>query len=431
MFSTTYINPACLVLATFLLFPFKGLVRGQDSHFRFDANGNLTAQAAAISAPPQILGQPQNQVVAQGGSASFSVVAANTAGLSYQWRFNGVDIVGATGGTLLLHDVSTGDEGLYTVMLTNPSGSVTSAPARLMVDTDADGLGDSWERAWFGNLAQFSTGDPDGDGVSNLTEFQDGTDPTNSGSVLFRLTLLSDGGQVTVAPNRFQFTNGETVTLTATAFAPHSFHGWGGDIEATNNPITLTMTNDMTIFAYLSSYDITWRASGLAGNWHDRANWSPRLVPASNDNVFIPYAANITNNTEAACRSLTLGAPGHAPAIWGSGTLRVFERCDWLGGSMGGLLMVVNEMNWPSGSLAGSGRTIIAPGATLNINNPGAVTLSSHTLENAGTILWTGTHISLNAGVLTNRPGALFHAQNAAALTFIISAANRFDNAGT
>jgi hypothetical protein len=414
-----------------LLFLITTLAHAQDSQFSFDANGNLTARTAAITVPPQILGQPQNQVVAPGESASFSVVAADTGGLSYQWRFNGLDIIGAIGGTLLLHDVSTNDEGQYTVVLTNPSGNVTSAPATLMIDTDADGLGDSWERGYFGSLAQYSTGDADGDGVSNLQEFLDGTDPTNSTSALFRLTLLTDGGQVTVAPNRFRFTNGETVTLTATAFAPHSFHGWGGDTEATNNPITLTITNDMTIFAYLSSYDIAWRASGVNGNWHDRPNWSPRLVPASNDNVFLIHTANMTNNTEAVCRSLTVGAPGNAPAVWGSGTLRVMERCDWLGGSIGGVLMVVNQMNWLSGTLGGSGRTIIAPAATLNISNSSAVTLTTHTLENRGTVLWTGTHISLNAAVITNRPGALFHAQNApASITFIISAANRFDNAG-
>ena len=407
------------------------LAPAQEWQFTSDGSGNLVEQKARIGVPPQILGQPQNQVVRPGESASFSVLASDTGGLLYQWRFNDLDIIGAIGEALLLHDVSTGDEGQYTVVLTNPSGSVTSVPARLMIDTDADGLGDSWERAYFGNLAQYSTGDPDGDGVSNLTEFHDGTDPTDSASELFRLTLLTDGGQVTTAPNRFRFTNGETVTLTATAFAPHSFHGWGGDIEATNNPITLTMTNDVRIFAYLSSYDIAWRASGLNGNWHDRPNWSPRLVPASNDNAFLPHTANMTNNAEAICRRLTVGAPGNAPAVLGSGTLRVMERCDWMGGSMGGVLMVVNQMNWLSGTLGGGGRTIIAPEATLNINNPSAVTLSGHTLDNAGTIFWTGTHISLNLAVITNRPGALFHAQNGAAITYIVNAGNRFDNAGT
>src|SRR6185436_4787011 len=199
------------------------------------------------------------------------------------------------------------------VVLVNSSGSVTSTPAILMIDTDVDGLGDSWEQTYFGSLAQFPTADSDGDGVSNGDEFLDGTDPTDPASVLFRLTLLYDAGQVTLTPARFKFTNGEMVTLTATAFAPHAFHGWGGDIDETNNPITLTITNNTTVFGYLSSYDIQWRF-GMNGNWLNRTNWNPKFVPATNDNVFISQTVRVTNNTDVVCRGLTLGVAGTAPS---------------------------------------------------------------------------------------------------------------------
>lgn len=46
-------------------------------------------------------------------------------------------------------------------------------------DLDGDGLGDAWEHAHFGSLAPAPDGDPDGDGFSNLQEFQAGTDPTD------------------------------------------------------------------------------------------------------------------------------------------------------------------------------------------------------------------------------------------------------------
>jgi hypothetical protein len=61
-----------LLLATF--------TRAQDSQFFFDANGNLFVQTAAATAPPQIIGQPQNRMVAPGESASFFVVAKDTRG---------------------------------------------------------------------------------------------------------------------------------------------------------------------------------------------------------------------------------------------------------------------------------------------------------------------------------------------------------------
>ena len=46
------------------------------------------------------------------------------------------------------------------------------------VDTDTDGLPDSWENTYFGDLSQGAGGDPDGDGQDNDEEFQNGTDPT-------------------------------------------------------------------------------------------------------------------------------------------------------------------------------------------------------------------------------------------------------------
>jgi hypothetical protein len=49
-------------------------------------------------------------------------------------------------------------------------------------DTDADGLSDSWEQQYFGNLNQTSNGDFDSDGLTNLQELNAGTDPTKSDS---------------------------------------------------------------------------------------------------------------------------------------------------------------------------------------------------------------------------------------------------------
>jgi len=47
-------------------------------------------------------------------------------------------------------------------------------------DGDGDGLPDTWETQHFGNLNQNGTGDPDGDGQTNLAEYQAGSDPRQS-----------------------------------------------------------------------------------------------------------------------------------------------------------------------------------------------------------------------------------------------------------
>ena len=65
------------------------------------------------------------------------------------------------------------------VVVTNSAGSVTSAPAALVLDTDRDGLPDNWEVADFGDLtSQRSEGNPDRDGVANLDEFIDSSNAT-------------------------------------------------------------------------------------------------------------------------------------------------------------------------------------------------------------------------------------------------------------
>lgn len=48
-----------------------------------------------------------------------------------------------------------------------------------VVDSDKDGLPDSWERQYFGDLSAKPDEDPDGDGLSNFEEYAFGTDPTN------------------------------------------------------------------------------------------------------------------------------------------------------------------------------------------------------------------------------------------------------------
>ena len=98
------------------------------------------------------------------------------------------------------------------MVVTNSAGSVTSAPAALMLDSDHDGLPDSWEIANFGNLtSQTSEGDPDSDGVSNLDEFLDGTNPESSASERPRLVAYSDaGGTVSATPTKLSYALGDT-----------------------------------------------------------------------------------------------------------------------------------------------------------------------------------------------------------------------------
>ncbi len=83
--------------------------------------------------PPSIATQPQSQTNNQGNSATFSVVAAGTPMLFYQWRFNGTNIGGATLSSYTRHNIQAADAGSYSVTITNGVGSTNSANALLTV----------------------------------------------------------------------------------------------------------------------------------------------------------------------------------------------------------------------------------------------------------------------------------------------------------
>ncbi|MDB6133282.1 MAG: hypothetical protein JWM59_1525 [Verrucomicrobiales bacterium] len=247
-------------------------VRAQSSHSAYDTSGNLLATAAASAAPPQILSHPLQRVVEAEGVAAFSVVIADTRNAVCQWRFNGQPVAGATGDSLVLPAVTAANEGLYSVTVTNSAGSVTSLEAALMIDSDGDALADSWESANFGDLSRRPAGDEDGDGVSNLNEFLEGTDPENLSSFRVRLSVrTSGGGTVQVSPFRATYARGETVTLTAVPSGPWSFAGWGGALVGASNPATLELLNHREVIA---NFAMLAAPAGLIAWWRGETDAS-------------------------------------------------------------------------------------------------------------------------------------------------------------
>ena len=97
-------------------------------------NAQLTYTAFTASAPT-ITTQPIDQTVAEGETASFSVTASGTEPFSYQWQFNSNNISSGNAAILTLTNVTVAQQGSYRVIVTNAYGSVTSAVARLTVNS--------------------------------------------------------------------------------------------------------------------------------------------------------------------------------------------------------------------------------------------------------------------------------------------------------
>src|SRR5271168_1711271 len=88
--------------------------------------------------PPVIVTQPANQNVNVGQTATFTVTATGTGPLTYQWYLNGTAVSGATSASYTTPAAASTDSGsVFTVTVTNASGTVTSNQATLTVAADS------------------------------------------------------------------------------------------------------------------------------------------------------------------------------------------------------------------------------------------------------------------------------------------------------
>jgi hypothetical protein len=110
---------------------------GQSGEFAVEvSNGLNTVTSRAVLTVQEalrLLSQPQSQTVLAGGSAQFTLAVAGLTPLSYQWRFNGVNVAGAVAATLRLDNAQSSQAGRYSVVVSNALHSVVSDAAVLTV----------------------------------------------------------------------------------------------------------------------------------------------------------------------------------------------------------------------------------------------------------------------------------------------------------
>jgi hypothetical protein len=100
--------------------------------------GSVTSAPVALTIipavkPVTITNQPVGLTVKEGGTATFSVGAAGTAPITYQWTFKTATLPNETNATLTLSNVSTNQAGLYQVRVANSATNLLSDAVALTV----------------------------------------------------------------------------------------------------------------------------------------------------------------------------------------------------------------------------------------------------------------------------------------------------------
>jgi hypothetical protein len=152
---------------------------------------------------PTIITQPANTTVAVGDNATFTVVAAATPPIYYQWQFNGAPLTEGNGykgvntSTLIVSNAQANRVGNYSVVVSNSVGALQSANATLTLSVNL-----TLAQALDGPGFTFTVGGTAQPWKAQQTESWDGIDAAESGpgavsTYTFIKTVVTQPGPVT------------------------------------------------------------------------------------------------------------------------------------------------------------------------------------------------------------------------------------------
>lgn len=134
----TFLDREIVATATNANSIFAGAVTfGRSNVYTLNSDNGIAAFTIAEgidSLPPVVFQGPQSRITQITSNVVFTVGADGSLPLPYQWYFNATNLLaGATNLSLTLTNVTIGNAGLYSVVVTNIQGSVTSSVAVLTV----------------------------------------------------------------------------------------------------------------------------------------------------------------------------------------------------------------------------------------------------------------------------------------------------------
>jgi endonuclease I len=120
--------------SVFLRYTLTGATSSSGNNRLDDLRLSATPVAGRLPSAPAIRLEPASLTVRAGEPAVLQVQVEAYPTPTYQWRKNGLGLLGATAASLTIARTQSSDSGIYTVVVTNSAGTAASAPATLTVE---------------------------------------------------------------------------------------------------------------------------------------------------------------------------------------------------------------------------------------------------------------------------------------------------------
>jgi hypothetical protein len=291
-----------------------------------NSTGNVTSSAAILTvnpAPvaPSITTQPANKTITAGQTATFSVTAAGTAPLSYQWQKNGAAISGATSSSYTTPAETAADSGAqFTVVVSNSLGNVTSGVATLTVNPAPVAPSITTQPAsqtiTAGQTATFSVAasgtaplsyqwQKNGAAISGATSasYTTPAETTSDNGAQFTVVVSNSVGNVTSSV--------ATLTVNPAPVAPSITAQPAGQTVTAGQPATFSVTATGT-----APLSYQWRKNGTAISGATSSSYTtPAETTTDNGAQFTVVVSNSAGSATSNAAVLTVNPAPVAPSI--------------------------------------------------------------------------------------------------------------------
>ncbi|GAB4281217.1 MAG: hypothetical protein Kow0068_05690 [Marinilabiliales bacterium] len=217
---------------------------------------------------PKILQQPTDISVCQNDTAFFTIDIANhSIPVSYQWKFNGSDIVGATDDTLFITNVSLTDEGYYSCLISSTYYDILSDSAYLDVIENVSFIANPQDTAFCENENVTLTSNVTGE-YYTLQWYHNGlaiTGTNNESFVILNASQSDSGEYFCIATNLCSIDSSDIANISVYPLPSVSYTGLENYYCNSDAPDTLHATPTGGVFSGNGMTDSIFNPHSVSG----------------------------------------------------------------------------------------------------------------------------------------------------------------------